>query len=132
MFITPKRISDYSYNLKRKTNIYKSKLFCFSRMKLIKSKETAECEVDQGYSSARTTPNITPSTSPQCHITSNYPQNISSYYQNQTDYRLYRASRLIEASVEPTTSMAVKRNREQSEIELDRKRYRVAISQAVQ
>ncbi|CAH4027424.1 cyclin-J-like [Pieris brassicae] len=104
------------------------------RMMQIKSRETTECEVDQGYSSARTTPNITPSTSPQYHITSNYPQNISniSYYQNQTDYRLYRASRLIEASVEPSTSMAVKRIRDQSEIELDRKRYRVAISQAVQ
>ncbi|CAK1545423.1 unnamed protein product [Leptosia nina] len=121
------------------------------RMMQIKSRETTDSEVDQGYGSARTTPNITPSTSPQYHIsspgTSTYcPPQINAeylipnnttlpYYTNSnqnTEYRLCKASRLIEASIEPSTSMAVKRNMDQSELELDRKRYRVSLSQTVQ
>ncbi|XP_038221240.1 cyclin-J-like [Zerene cesonia] len=122
------------------------------RMMQIKSRDTTECEVDQGYSSARTTPNITPSTSPQYQTSppttcTNYldyrqpinteyliPETNLNYYRisQQTDHRLCRASRLIEASIEPSTSMAVKRNIDSNELELDRKRYRVSLSQAVQ
>ncbi|CAG4985601.1 unnamed protein product [Colias eurytheme] len=118
------------------------------RMMQIKSRDTTECEVDQGYSSAQTTPNITPSTSPQYQISTtctnylDYRQPINTEYlipetnyyriSQQTDHRLCRASRLIEASIEPSTSMAVKRNIDSNELELDRKRYRVSLSQAVQ
>jgi hypothetical protein len=151
-------------------------------MRILKSRDgNVDSEADQGYSSARTSPNLTPCTSPRYQISpasstcstsrsylnvdtyrqhpttdrtdnaysvldlddSNIPPsvNVEDYYQlptavdmtcqrvdNPVDYRYCRSRRLIEASletVEPSTSMAVKRGLD-TNIELDRKRYRLA------
>ncbi|XP_028158978.1 cyclin-J-like [Ostrinia furnacalis] len=153
-------------------------------MQILKSRENGgDSEADQGYSSARTSPNLTPCTSPRYHISpasstcsnssrsyinvdSSYRQhpiterrpdssysvldlddtnvqptvNVQEYYQlptavdmtlqrvdNPSEYRYCRSRRLVEASletVEPSTSMAVKRGLENN-VELDRKRYRL-------
>ncbi|XP_045454624.1 uncharacterized protein LOC123664050 [Melitaea cinxia] len=61
-------------------------------MQILKSREAADTDVDQGYSSARTSPNITPCTSPQYEnspasstcSTSRSFQNNESYRQHPT------------------------------------------------
>lgn len=144
-------------------------------MRILKAKEApVDTEADQGYSSARTSPNLTPCTSPQypispasstcssssrsyLNVDSSYRQHpvprtdysvldlnnpnvpIQDYYQlpptdmtcqrvdNPADYRYFRSSRLLEASlntVQPSTSMAVKRGLD-TNVEIDRKRYRL-------
>ncbi|KOB78135.1 Cyclin J [Operophtera brumata] len=58
-------------------------------MQIMKSRETApETDIDQGYGSARTSPNITPSTSPSFHVSpASSSCSTSSRTQNDTTYR---------------------------------------------
>lgn len=123
-------------------------------MQIMKSRETSvESEIDQGYSSARTSPNQTPSTSPSFHVErrpdGNYAvldledsntQSITQPYtlptavdmtlqrvNTATDYRYCRSRRLVDASLEvqPSTSVAVKRGID-TNVDIERKRYRLA------
>lgn len=130
-------------------------MYLFYRMmQILKSRDTSvESEVDQGYSSARTSPNQTPSTSPSFHVErrpdGNYTvldledsntQSITQPYtlptavdmtlqrvNTATDYRYCRSRRLVDASLEvqPSTSVAVKRGID-SNVDIERKRYRLA------
>ncbi|XP_053615467.1 cyclin-J-like [Plodia interpunctella] len=125
-------------------------------MQTLKAKDNPDSEADQGYSSARTSPNLTPCTSPyqMSPSTSNYNSTYLNEYQQRQDYnvldlnnpdyyrisnpdyRYYRTNRLLENNldtVQPSTSMAVKRTLDNRELEIERKRYRLTtqMSQAV-
>ena len=115
-------------------------------MQILKSRDS-ETEVDQGYSSARTSPTTTPGNSPgydtcrqdmscrtrpatvsypvRSDFTINFDENIlNQYIPGQKQY--CKSTRLIEAmNSVPSTSMAVKRPLD-GNVELDRKRYRLA------
>ncbi|CAG9568348.1 unnamed protein product [Danaus chrysippus] len=59
-------------------------------MQILKSREAGDSEIDQGYSSARTSPNITPCTSPQYQISpasSTCSTSSRSYLNVDTSYR---------------------------------------------
>ncbi|XP_072933160.1 G2/mitotic-specific cyclin-B2-like isoform X2 [Epargyreus clarus] len=57
-------------------------------MQIMKSRDTTDSEVDQGYSSARTSPNLTPCTSPRYHISpASSTCSTSSNYFNVDTYR---------------------------------------------
>lgn len=140
-------------------------------MQMVKSRETqVDTEADQGYSSAHTSPNLTPCTSPyqvspaSSTCSTSYlndyrqrPVETDTTYSvldlndsaptaqnyrplqlpttttcqrvdNPSEYRYCRSNRLVDASidtVQPSNSMAVKRGLD-TEVEVDRKRYRYA------
>ncbi|KAG6445538.1 hypothetical protein O3G_MSEX003950 [Manduca sexta] len=54
-------------------------------MQILKSRDSTESEVDQGYSSARTSPNLTPCTSPSLHVSP--ASSTSSHSSRNIDYR---------------------------------------------
>lgn len=56
--------------LKPSKNRYKTYVLNYRMMQILKRREKPELETDQGYSSAKTSPNVTPSTSPNHHSTS--------------------------------------------------------------